>query len=548
MRNNHNIINELFSGEFTPEGLNRSFPIMEFEKRINKSFISIPSNVKMDNLTYNLNTIFQSSLELGMVIPNPNPIFQSSLELEMGNPNPNLIFQSSLELEKDYLIPNQNFQSSLELEKDYLIPNQNFQSSLELDSPNPNPNFQSSLELEMDSLIPNQNFQSSLELEMDRSNANPIFQNSLEKVGMNKNIIDNSSTIIQNPLEKGMNCLTDNLDKIIQNNPIEGGMNNYIDNSTPFPQNSLEERINNFIDNPNDDQNSLPTGSNIAGNMPNPHQISLSNIETISSKSIKNAVLIDKNNNTNIGLLHQNLNNSEKEITIEKTKKNQKKKQGRRKKGSNLKGGHTGNYPGNILRKCGTAFMDSLYTALNYRCKIHNIRRLKKINFNNQFGYNKDNKKFINQKIYKILRNENKNNQEVLKKMAKKKDIVFMYMINCTFEHLYRKYIRGKNKLCISYSGIDKKIKCFETLTEIANKKELSKQFNEEWTKEQFIKTSKQFLNEVNGKGNLKFRERRNKNKVPYQYEKVEEIEYFFKNNKVIFLNNYIKLFVEENF
>ena len=201
------------------------------------------------------------------------------------------------------------------------------------------------------------------------------------------------------------------------------------------------------------------------------------------------------------------------------------------------------------MRKCGTASMGSIYTALNERCKRYNIGRLKKIIFDKQFGYNEDNKKFINQKIYKILSYENKNNQDVIKKMIKKKDIVFMYIINCTFKNFYLKYIREKYILYIFYSGrVPIKIKYFETLTEIANKKELFKQFDEEWTKEQFIKNSKRFLNEVNGKGNLKFRERRNKNKISCEYEKVEEIEKFFKNNKVIFIYNYNKLFDKENY
>ena len=441
--------------------------------------------------------------------PNQYPFLQKPLGLEMDSPNQYSILQESLELE--------------------------------MDSPNQYPFLQKPLGLEMDS--PNQYsiLQESLELEMDSPNQYPFLQNSLEKRGMNENFIINSNTIIQNPLEEGKNHLTDNLDKIIQNNPNEEGMNNFIDNSTPFTQNSLEEQINNFIDKPNNVQNSLPTGYNIVENMPNPQHIGLTNNEGISNKSIKNIVQITKNNNRNIALLHQNLNNFENETTIEKTKNKQTKKNlGRRTKGSNLKGGHTGNYPGNILRKNGTGFMDSLYNALNYRCEINNVRRLKRINFNKQFGYNKDNKKFINTKIYKILRYGNNNNKKVIKKMTEeKRDFVFTYMINCTFKHLYAKYIRGKNKLGILYSGkvaVKIKIKCFETLIEIANKKEFSKQFKEECTKEKFIESSKQFINEVNGKGKLKFREIRNKNKVPCQYKKVEKIENSLKNNKFIFI------------
>ena len=228
---------------------------------MNESYNLIPLDQNMDNLIYNPNPNSLNSVDLRMDYPNPILFSQISIDLEMNNPNPILMFQNSIDLGMD------------------------------------NPN-------------------------------SILMSQKLEKGGRNENSIDNTNKIMQNPLDERMNHLTDNLNKINQYNPIEGGMKNFIDNSTPTPQNLLEERINNFIDNPNDindAQNSLPTGYNNAEKMPNPQQISLSNIEAISSNSIKKAVIISKNNKTNIGILNQNLNNSEIDITNEKTKNTKKK-------------------------------------------------------------------------------------------------------------------------------------------------------------------------------------------------------------------------------
>ena len=174
--------------------------------------------------------------------------------------------------------------------------------------------------------------------------------------------------------------------------------------------------------------------------------------------------------------------------------------------------------------------MDSIYDCLNERCKKYSRKlRLKRIDFSKQFKYNKDNKRFIKQKLYKILRYGNKNNQKVIKEMIAHKDRIFMFIINCTFEYFYSKYIAEKNN--IYFDEKDTYSNCFETLNAIANKKEELKQFKKDWTKEQFIKYSKEFLKEVNEEGNLKYRKRRT-NQVSCEYEIVLEIENFFGSQK----------------
>lgn len=146
-----------------------------------------------------------------------------------------------------------------------------------------------------------------------------------------------------------------------------------------------------------------------------------------------------------------------------------------------MTGGHTGTFPGNILRKNGSAFMKSIYTSLNKRCKKYKIK-LKRIRFAPQFGNNEDNKKFIKQRLYQILRYKNKHNQKVIKKMTNKyKDKIFLFLINCTFEYLYDNYIKEKNTIYFAENDIQ--YKCFETLSEIALRKEKSVEFKKDWTK-----------------------------------------------------------------
>ena len=191
-----------------------------------------------------------------------------------------------------------------------------------------------------------------------------------------------------------------------------------------------------------------------------------------------------------------------------------------------MTGIHTGTFPGNILRKNGTSFLKSIYDSLNNRCVIYNIQNLKKINFAKQFGYNEDNKNFIIQKLYKILIYENEHNKKIIKKMIEKKDKVFMYIINCSFEYLYGCYIEEKNSIVFGEKHIHSN--CFDTLSQMGIKKEISGEFDEDWTKEKFEESSKEFLNEVNGKGKLINRSRRIKNKPQCIYQEIKKIENFF--------------------
>ena len=297
-------------------------------------------------------------------------------------------------------------------------------------------------------------------------------------------------------------------------------------------ENSLVRGINDSIDNnSNDGQHSLPTEFDISEPGKNPNQSIQNSNEVLSSNSSKDVGLITQNNKGEITALISSLTIPGNGSTKEKTYK----KKGRREKNSTLTGGHTGHFPGNLLRKDGTAFMDSIYSCLNKRCKIYDpTLKLQKINFAEQFGFNEDNKRFIQQHLYKILRYENDNNQMVIEMMTNIfRDKIFMYIIGCTFEYLYGKYISEKNTIYFGEGDIH--FNCFETLSKMAIKRDnKDKKNNKHWTQERlqlektlFIQSSKKFIKEVNGEGKFRKRKRRKNFTVLYQYEVVDEIENF---------------------
>ena len=309
------------------------------------------------------------------------------------------------------------------------------------------------------------------------------------------------------------------------------------DLNKPSTPNQLEQGINNSIDDLNDEQYSLHTGLNNQEPITIHNQLNQNSNEVLSDNSAENAGLITLNNYRNIEAFNQIIKNTDNKTTKEKTYKSK----GRRKKGSTLTDGHTGDFPGNLLRKDGTSFMDSQYTCLNERCKKYDPNlKLEKIDFAKHFGFNEDNKRFIQQRLYKILRYGNDNNQMVIEMMTNIfRDRVFMFIINSTFEYLYNKYISEKNTIYFDEGDIHSN--CFETLSEMAIKREnKNKRINKHWTEEKlkkettlFIESSKKFLNEVNGKGKFKKRKRRKKIIVLCEYEMVEEIENFFGNKKL---------------
>ena len=306
-----------------------------------------------------------------------------------------------------------------------------------------------------------------------------------------------------------------------------------------FSPSQLEQSINNsIIDNynSNDEQHSSPTEENIPGPITIPQNLSPNNSEVMSENSAENAGLISQNNNRNNGIANHIEESDENRTTNEQTNKSK----GRRKKGSTLEDGHTGDYPGNLLRKDGTTFMDSMYTCLNKRCKIYDPKlKLKNIDFAKQFGFNKDNERFIQQQLYKILRYGNDNNQMVIEMMTNiHKDRIFMYIINSTFEYLFGKYIAEKNTIYFGEGDTNKN--CFETLSEMAIRREnKNRRINSHWTEEKLkrettllIESSKNFLIEVNGEGKFRKRKRRTDIIVLCNYEVVEKIENFLENQK----------------
>ena len=306
-----------------------------------------------------------------------------------------------------------------------------------------------------------------------------------------------------------------------------------------FSPSQLEQSINNsIIDNynSNDEQHSLPTEENIPESITIPQNLSPNISEVMSESSAENAGLISQKYNRNNGIANHIEESDENRTTNEQTNKSK----GRRKKGSTLEDGHTGDYPGNLLRKDGTTFMDSMYTCLNKRCKIYDPKlKLKNIDFAKQFGFNKDNERFIKQKLYKILRYGNDNNQMVIEMMTNiHKDRIFMYIINFTFEYLFGKYIAEKNTIYFGEGDTNKN--CFETLSEMAIRREnKNRRINSHWTEEKLkrettllIESSKNFLIEVNGEGKFRKRKRRTDIIVLCNYEVVEKIENFLENQK----------------
>ena len=142
-----------------------------------------------------------------------------------------------------------------------------------------------------------------------------------------------------------------------------------------FSPSRLEQGINNSIDNSNDEQHLLDTEINIPELLTIPQQLFHNNNEEISGNSAENAGLISQNNNREIEAFNPIVQNNE----IKRAKKKTYKNKGRREKFSTLTDGHTGDFPGNLLRKDGTTFMDSMYTCLNERCKIYSPKlKLKK--------------------------------------------------------------------------------------------------------------------------------------------------------------------------
>lgn len=314
-------------------------------------------------------------------------------------------------------------------------------------------------------------------------------------------------------------------------------LNSPDDSNQLFTPSQLIKGFNDSIDNSNDEEHSLPTEGNNPFSIEIPQPLSQNNNNEILNNSVGNVGLISHNNIIAIEPVNPP---SENPIFSASTREETFIKRGRREKGSIIIGGHTGHARGNLLRKDGTSFMDSMYKCLNNRIKLYNPSlKLENINFKKQFGYNKDNERFIQQKLYKILRYRSKNNQKVIEKMTKVyKDKVFMYIINCTFEYIYGKYIAEKNTIYFGEGDIH--YNCFETLSQMAIKREnKNRKNNEHWTEEQvqieityFIKSSKNFLINAKGKGELNRRERRRNIEVLCDYEVVMEIEDFLGNQK----------------
>lgn len=101
----------------------------------------------------------------------------------------------------------------------------------------------------------------------------------------------------------------------------------------------------------------------------------------------------------------------------------------------------------NTLNSAGSSCLGSIYFLLHERCKAYDFK-LKRPNFENLFSKNiLYHQQFISLKIKQIFIYQLPENKEVIRKMIEeKKDDVFEFIVDCTFEFIYKKYLGNINK------------------------------------------------------------------------------------------------------
>ena len=217
----------------------------------------------------------------------------------------------------------------------------------------------------------------------------------------------------------------------------------------------------------------------------------------------------------------------------------QEKKKGPKTQDSTKK--HTKYFPDNNRCKVVTSFTENIFNAAQKRCDIYKLSLNKNDIKRKQFGFNTIHyNNFINAKLYQILGYEDEHNQEVIKTMCEeKKDEAFIFLMSCTFEYQYNKYINGDTIIHLDENEIS--LTPFEEVvekkrTKLIKKKEGGKEGSplaiedyEDIDKEinDFIYYSKNFLKDIQGEGELI--KRKPKNTLFCTYEEIDLFEKYYK-------------------
>lgn len=182
-----------------------------------------------------------------------------------------------------------------------------------------------------------------------------------------------------------------------------------------------------------------------------------------------------------------------------------------------------------LINSAGASGLNEIYESLKKICQKYNLN-LKKPNFQKLFcGNSKYHLQFIEAKIYQILIHNCPENEKIIRDMVEKfKDEVFIYIIKCPFEFIYKKYIEEQNDdiIPLNENNINIEIK---TLTEVVKKKKIEmviQGLTEEEINEKIIafeKISKNFLNEIHGNG--KFKSRKNAKTPKFAFKILSYIE-----------------------
>ena len=203
-----------------------------------------------------------------------------------------------------------------------------------------------------------------------------------------------------------------------------------------------------------------------------------------------------------------------KEVTQMKTKEATlltQKKRGSGEPKSKKKERHTKKWADNKRCKCGTTFMEVIYDALNKRCKPYNLK-FNRPNFKKLFGWNCiQYNKFIISKFYQIFEYEDENNKNIIDFMTKEiKDEIFIFIMRCTYEYLYDKFIKGENTISINDNEFS--LTSFKEAFDKRRKKLIEKEVPLNEIEEEIndlIEYSKIFIKEIKGNGDLRQRKLR---------------------------------------
>ena len=178
--------------------------------------------------------------------------------------------------------------------------------------------------------------------------------------------------------------------------------------------------------------------------------------------------------------------------------------------------------------------MEVIYDAFNKRCKPYNLK-FNRPNFKKLFGWNYiQYNKFIISKFYQIFEYEDENNKNIIDFMTKEiKDEIFIFIMRCTYEYLYDKFIKGENTISINDNEFS--LTSFKEAFDKKRKKLIEKEVTLNEIEEEIndlIEYSKIFIKEIKGNGDLLQRKLRKTESNIFNYVVRNEFENdFYKEN-----------------